>query len=73
VYVDETRVYWANQGNPDAPHEDGSIAYCELDGCCSTPIVAWTGTGEPVRITGDATAIYWVTYRTDAIWKMAKP
>jgi hypothetical protein len=29
--------------------------------------------GEPVAITGDDKGLYWVTYRTGTVWKIAKP
>jgi hypothetical protein len=73
LFVDTTNLYWTNQGDPDAPWDNGTIATCALDGCCATPNVLWTGSGEPVAIVGDATGLYWATYRSGQIWKVAKP
>jgi hypothetical protein len=73
VYVDDSRVYWTNQGDFTEPYANGSVAYCDTAGCCTAPKTAWTGDGEPSPITGDATALYWATYRTGKVWKVAKP
>lgn len=73
IHLDGARIYWANQGDFAPPYGNGSIASCERDGCCTAPTTHWTGSGEPTAITGDAKAIYWVTYRTGEIWKLAKP
>jgi hypothetical protein len=33
----------------------------------------WTGDGQPEGVTGDADAIYFVTYVKGSLWKIAKP
>jgi hypothetical protein len=73
LYLDAKNVYWTNQGDFAQPYDNGSIAYCPLDGCCDTPTTPWTGDGEPSGITGDDKALYWTTYRTNTVWKIAKP
>jgi hypothetical protein len=74
IHADANRVYWANQGDgPAEPYTNGSIVSCDQAGCCTTPDVMWTGDGQPSAVTGDANAVYFVTYATGAIWKIAKP
>jgi hypothetical protein len=74
IYADATRVYWANRGGGTTrPWKGGSIVSCPQPGCCTTPEVLWTGDGEPEGITGDADALYFVTRKGGALWKLAKP
>jgi hypothetical protein len=74
IYADSQRVYWTNQGDGVAePYQNGSLASCEQAGCCTTPTVMWTGNGSPTDVTGDADALYFVTYATGGVWKIAKP
>jgi hypothetical protein len=73
IHVDGARIYWANQGDFDAPWDNGSIASCDLDGCCAAPTTLWSGGGQPIGITGDDRALYWVTHRSGGVWKVAKP
>jgi hypothetical protein len=73
MHIDGTRIYWTNQGEFGPNFANGSVAYCELEGCCSAPTTHWTGTGEPSDITGDAKGLYWVTRRTGSVWMIAKP
>ena len=73
LYLDAKNVYWTNLGDSVAPYDNGGVAYCPIDGCCTTPTTVWTGDGEPRGITGDDKALYWVTRRTNTVWKMAKP
>jgi hypothetical protein len=73
LHVDDRNVYWSNQGTGAAlPFSNGSLAYCEKTGCCSTPTTLWKGAPQPTAITGDDTAIYFATYG-GSIWKIAKP
>jgi hypothetical protein len=74
VYVDATRVYWTNQGEgANEPYTGGTIASCPLAGCCATGEILAPSDNEPLRITGDADAIYWVENANGKVWKMAKP
>lgn len=74
VYIDGTSIFWTNLGDFASPYARGSIATCPQEGaCCTTPTILWRGAGEPAGITGDANALYWVTYRTGDVYKMAKP
>ncbi len=74
VYSDAVRVYWTNQGEgPKEPYMAGSLATCELAGCCTTPEILWRGDGRPTAITGDADALYWTTKAKGSLWKLAKP
>jgi hypothetical protein len=74
IYADGKRVYWVNQGDgADEPYQNGSIASCDQSGCCTVPDVHWTGNGQPAAIGGDADAVYFATYQTGTIWKLAKP
>jgi hypothetical protein len=74
VFADATRVYWTNQGDgPDSPYTGGSLATCDVAGCCTTPTTLWTGDGEPTGVTADADAIYFVTSAKGSVWKVAKP
>jgi hypothetical protein len=74
VYADATRLYWTNQGGgADHPYTGGSLATCDVSGCCASPDVLWTGDGEPTAITGDATALYFVMRSSGSIMKVAKP
>lgn len=73
LFVDATNVYWANQGAGAAlPYANGSITFCETTSCCVKPTTLWKGAPQPTDITGDADAIYFVTYG-GSIWKVAKP
>jgi hypothetical protein len=74
VYVDATRVYWTNQGDgATEPYTGGTIASCPLAGCCATGEILAPSDNEPLRITGDGDAIYWVEHTNGKVWKMAKP
>lgn len=74
VHADGKRVYWANQGDGLAePYTNGSIASCDEASCCTVPDVLWTGNGQPAAVAGDADALYFATYATGTIWKIAKP
>jgi hypothetical protein len=76
VTADTTRVYWTNQGDgAKEPYTNGSVVSCPLAGCCATPDVElWKSpTGQPMGLTSDATALYWVNYANGAVWKVAKP
>jgi hypothetical protein len=73
IHLDATRIYWTNLGDPAEPHDNGSIAYCEKDGCCTEPTTHWTGSGQPYAITGDDKGLYWVTNERGTVWKVAKP
>lgn len=73
LHLDAKNVYWANRGNFAEPWASGSIAYCPIDECCDTPTVLAAQTGEPSALTGDDKALYWTTFRTGQIWKVAKP
>jgi len=74
IHADPTHVYWTNQGTGAAPpYDNGSVVSCERSGCCTVPDVMWTGSGGPTGITGDTTALYFVTASSGTIWKIAKP
>ena len=74
IHADGKRVYWVNQGDGmDEPYMNGSVASCDETTCCAVPDVHWTGNGQPVVIDGDADALYFVTYQTGVVWKLAKP
>ena len=74
VVADDKRVYWTNQGEgATEPFTGGSLATCELSGCCTMPETLWTGDGMPAGITTDSTAIYFVTRGRGSLWKIAKP
>jgi hypothetical protein len=73
VAVDTQRIYWTNMGEgTDEPFTNGSLATCELAGCCTTPEIVWTGDGEPGGVTTDDAFAYWVV-ANGAVWKVAKP
>lgn len=73
VWADEKRVYWTNEGEGnDHPYTNGSLASCDVTGCCTTADTLWTGT-EPRAVTGDDAALYWVTRTAGEVWKIAKP
>jgi hypothetical protein len=73
VYADATNVYWSNQGTgAKLPYSNGSLVFCANAGCCTAPKPLWKGTPQPTDITGDADAIYFVTYG-GTILKIAKP
>jgi hypothetical protein len=73
LHVDASRVYWSNQGTGTAlPFSNGSIVSCEVTGCCTASSPLWAGVQQPTDITGDADAIYFVTY-DGSVWKIAKP
>lgn len=74
VYVDASRIYWMNQGDgAEAPYTNGSLATCDLAGCCATPEILWAGQGQPTGITGDATTLYFVTHAGRSVFAIAKP
>ncbi len=74
IHADGKRIYWANQGDgPATPYTNGSLVSCDEATCCSTPDVMWTGNGQPAAVAGDAEAVYFTTYATGAVWKIAKP
>ncbi|CAN5801028.1 hypothetical protein BH11MYX4_BH11MYX4_19580 [soil metagenome] len=74
VFADDKRVYWTNQGEgADPPFTGGSLASCELAGCCTTPDIMWTGDGQPTAVTADLSAVYFVTRGKGSLWKIAKP
>ena len=74
IHADGKRVYWVDQGDgADEPYMNGSVASCDEATCCTMPDVLWTGNGQPVAIDGDADALYFATYQTGTIWKLAKP
>ncbi len=74
IHTDGARIYWSNQGEgPAEPYTNGSVVSCEATGCCAMPKPMWTGDGEPTALTGDAEFIYFVTYATGGIYKVAKP
>jgi hypothetical protein len=73
VYADATRVYWTNQGEGQAvPYKNGRIASCGLTGCCASPELVWTTPEQPTDITGDSSALYFVT-QSGLVLKLAKP
>lgn len=73
LHVDASRVYWSNQGTgAERPFSNGSIVSCEVTGCCTAATPLWAGVQQPTDITGDADAIYFVTY-DGSVWKIAKP
>lgn len=72
--ADGTRVYWTNLGTGAAePYTAGSLATCELAGCCASPEILWKGDGEPSAVALDDAFVYWVVEKTGAVWKVAKP
>ena len=74
VYSDATHIYWTNQGDgAKEPYLAGSLATCDLAGCCTTPDILWTGDGRPTAVTGDADAVYFTTKAKGSLWKIAKP
>jgi hypothetical protein len=74
ITVDAERIYWTNLGEgATQPFTGGSVATCDLAGCCTTPETLWTGDGMPRGITNDAAFLYWVTKGTGGVWKVAKP
>ena len=75
LHVDSTRVYWTNGGDGTAePYKNGSVASCDLGGCCATPDdVLWSGDGEPSALTSDSDAVYFVAHASGTLWKVAKP
>jgi hypothetical protein len=74
IHTDGTHVYWTNQGEgASQPYTKGSVAACESAGCCANPTTLWNGDGEPSGLTGDADFLYFVTYVTGSVWKVAKP
>lgn len=74
IYVDASRVYWTNQGDGrDPPYANATVASCTVIGCCATPDVLWSGAGQPTAITGEGNTLYFLTYGTGSLWKMAKP
>lgn len=74
IAVDGQRIYWTNVGEgADEPFTGGSVATCELAGCCTTPETLWTGDGMPRGIVADDAFVYWVAKGTGAVWKVAKP
>jgi hypothetical protein len=73
IAVDTQRIYWTNMGEgANEPFTNGSLATCELAGCCTTPETIWTGNGEPGGVVTDDAFVYWVL-GTGAVWKVAKP
>lgn len=74
ITLDAQRIYWTNLGDgADEPFTGGSVATCDLAGCCATPETLWTGDGTPRGITNDSAFLYWVTKATGGVWKVAKP
>ncbi len=74
IAVDGQRIYWTNIGEgAEEPFTKGSVATCELAGCCTTPETLWTGDGMPRGIAADDAFLYWVTKGSGAVWKIAKP
>jgi hypothetical protein len=74
IAVDDTRVYWANQGIGAAePFTGGSLATCTLTGCCTVPDVMWSGDGQPSAVNADARAVYFTTVANGGLWRIAKP
>lgn len=73
VYVDSRRVFWANQG--DSKGAGASIAYCDVDTCCTDARFLWHGTTSPAAITGDTGHIYFSTDQetTNSIYRTTKP
>lgn len=71
IYIDDQRVYWANRGKWDG--SGGSIATCDLAGCCAEANILWSDTGSPTAVVGDAKYIYWSDSDTGIIRKVSKP
>lgn len=78
--VDATRIYWTNQGDTGVgaggrpPFTmNASLATCPLSSCCTTPEILWTGNGNPRGIAAEDRVLYFVTWGSGAIWKIAKP
>jgi hypothetical protein len=74
IVGDVARVYWTNQGGgAAAPYTAGTVASCPVAGCCASPEILWAGGGQPAGLTADADALYFVTYATGVVFKLAKP
>ncbi|MBX3231464.1 MAG: hypothetical protein KIT84_24465 [Labilithrix sp.] len=73
IYLEGSRLYWTNLGDPYFPYFGGSIAMCPVDGCCTDPKILWRGVGAPSGITADATYVYWVNWNNGEVWKVQKP
>ena len=74
ITIDATRIWWTNMGDGAAePYTGGTIATCELAGCCTTPETLWTGDGMPGGNTNDSAFVYWVNELSGQVWKIAKP
>ena len=72
--IEAQRIYWTNQRVGSAePFTGGSVATCEIAGCCAQPEVLWTGDGQPSAITTDSDFVYWVNEKSSVVWKVAKP
>jgi hypothetical protein len=62
VAVDESNVYWAENGDTDG---DGAIKSCPVTGCEGAPTLYASLQASPVGIAVDANNVYWAT--ADAI------
>ena len=65
VAVDDTRVYWANEGTSTSGRTDGAILSIAKDGSAPAVTLA-SNQSSPASITIDGTQVYWTNEGTSA-------